>query len=60
MLDSEDQTGLAVGVLPPEQDDTVLGLTLLTPHHGSIRQAEPGHQLRLQDGLRDAAHDLRL
>ena len=54
VLDPQDQTGPAVGIFSPENYSTVLGLTFLTAD--SILQAEPGHQLWLQDGLSDAAH----
>ena len=54
VLDPQDQTGPAVGIFPPENHSTVLSLTFLTAD--SLLQAEPGHQLRLQDGLSDAAH----
>ena len=54
VLDPQDQTGLAVGIFPPEDHGTGLGLTFLTAD--SLLQTEPGHQLRLQDGLSDAAH----
>ena len=54
VLDPQDQAGLAVGIFAPEDHSTGLGLTFLTAD--SLLQAESGDQLRLQDGLSDAAH----